>query len=401
MNTKTTLAIAAVMIAPLASAAQPVAGNALNPAMSLILDMRLVSSSGDPADYSLPGFQLGPEVGPDDQGFVLGEAELNVSANIDDWFYGNMVAAIAQEDGEGVIELEEAWIQTTALPAGFTVKAGKLFSRVGYLNEKHPHAWDFVDAPLVYDAFFAGNLKDAGVQARWVAPTDLYLELGVEAFAGEAFPSAGRASGGKGMYTVFAKLGGDWDDSNSWQIGVSGIDAQADGRVEEPHDPAVDPTVAFTGDSEMFGVDFVWKWSPDGNYKQRNFVLSAEYLRREESGALEVVFPPATAPEAGAYSGTQHGYYVQAVYQWMPQWRFGVRYDRLAADNAVSGLSAPIGLADDAHAPDRIALMVDFSHTEFSRFRLQLARDNSGPVAVDQAVLQYIVSMGPHGAHQY
>jgi len=395
------VALATAMLATPTALAAAVTGNAMNPAMSLILDMRLASSSEDPAAWTLPGFQPGPEVGPDPDGFALGEAELNLSSNIDDSFYGNLVAAIAEEDGEGAIELEEAWIQTTALPGGFTVKAGKLFSRVGYLNEKHPHAWDFVDAPLAYDAFYAGNLKDTGVQARWVAPTDLYLELGVEAFAGEAFPAAGRASGGKGMYTVFAKLGGDWDDSNSWQLGVSGVDAEADGRVSEPADPALDPTVAFTGDSTLFGVDFVWKWSPDGNFKQRNLVFSTEYMTRDESGSLEVLFPLAGAPEAGAYAGTQDGYYAQLVYQWRPQWRIGLRYDRLASDNVVSGLSAPIVLDDDAHAPTRVTVKVDFSHTEFSRFRLQLARDEAGPVAADRVILQYIVSMGPHGAHQY
>ncbi len=392
---------AAIALLTATSASAAVTGNAMNPAISLILDMRLASSSEDPAAWSLPGFQPGPEVGPDADGFALGEAELNLSSNIDDWFYGNLVAAIAEEDGEGVIELEEAWIQTTALPDGVTLKAGKLFSRVGYLNEKHAHAWDFVDAPLAYDAFYAGNLKDTGVQARWVAPTDLYLELGIEAFAGEAFPAAGRSSGGKGMYTVFAKLGGDWDDSNSWQIGASAVDAEADGRLTEPVDPALDPTVAFTGDSTLVGVDFVWKWSPDGNYKQRNLVFSTEYMAREESGTLEVLFPLAAAPEAGTYSGSQDGWYAQLVYQWRPQWRVGLRYDRLASDNDVSGLSAPIALADDAHAPTRVTVMVDFSHTEFSRFRLQLARDESGPVAADRAILQYIVSMGPHGAHQY
>lgn len=387
-----------------ADGAQPVTSNAFNPAISLILDMRLASSSADPEEYEIPGFQLGGEAGPSPRGFSLGESELVVSSNIDDWFYGTLVAALHEEEGETAIELEEAWIQTQALPSGFTLKAGKMFSRLGYQNEKHPHAWDFVDAPLVYDAFLGGNLKDTGVQARWVAPTALYLELGVEAFAGESFPAAGRASGGKGMYSAFAKLGGDWDDSNSWQVGISGLDAQAVGREAGGHHDdgaGTEPEVAFTGDSELVGVDFVWKWAPNGNFKQEYFTLAGEWLRREESGDLEVVFPPATLPEAGTYSGTQDGYYLQGVYKWRPQWRVGLRYDRLSADNAVAGLSAPIELEEDGQALDRLTLMVDYSRSEFSRFRLQLARDESTGSADHQVVLQYIVSMGAHGAHQY
>jgi len=393
-------ALCAALLA-LAAGAQPLTSNALNPALSLILDARLASHSNDPAAYQLPGFQLGPEVGPGERGFALSEAELVVSANVDEWFYGTLVAAIAEDGGEGVIELEEAWLQTLALPSGFTVKAGKFFSRIGYLNEKHPHAWDFADAPVAYDAFFAGNLKDTGVQLRWVAPTDLYLELGLEALSGESFPAAGRDRGGKGSHTLFAKLGGDLGASHSWQLGASRVDARAVGRTIEVDDPAVEPEVAFSGDSRLWGFDFVWKWSPDGNYQARSLVFSAEWLQREESGDLEVRFPSASLPDAGAYAGEQDGLYAQAVYRWRPQWRVGLRYDRLSADNAVTGLSAPIGLADDAHAPTRTTLMVDYSHTEFSRIRLQLARDGSSPATDHQLVLQYVASLGAHGAHQY
>lgn len=396
------IAALAALAIPAAQAA-PAASNALNPAISLILDGRLASYSNDPEAYEMPGFQLGPEVGPGPRGFALGEAELVVSSNIDDWLHGNLVAALHQHDGGTEVELEEAWVQTLALPAGFTLKAGRMFSRIGYLNEKHPHAWDFADAPLVYAAFLGGNLKDSGVQARWVAPTDLFLELGAEALAGESYPAAGRGDGGKGTFTAFAKLGGDLGVDHAWQVGASLVRATAEGRASEAHDHggAAEPEVAFTGDSDLVGLDLVWKWSPAGNFKQRNLVLLAEWLQRRERGELAVLFPPALVPEAGRYQADQDGMYAQAVYQWRPQWRVGVRYDRLATDNAVSGLSAPIELGEDDHAPSRVAVMVDYSRTEFSRFRLQLARDESGPVADHQVVLQYIVSLGAHGAHQF
>jgi hypothetical protein len=46
--------------------------------------------------------------------------------------------------------------------------------------------------------------------------------------------------------------------------------------------------------------------------------------------------------------------------------------------------------------------MVDWSPSEFSRIRLQLAQDKSRSDATDnQAFLQYIVSLGAHGAHKF
>jgi hypothetical protein len=45
--------------------------------------------------------------------------------------------------------------------------------------------------------------------------------------------------------------------------------------------------------------------------------------------------------------------------------------------------------------------MLDYSHTEFSRFRVQYNRDESYAVADNQWYLQYIMSLGAHGAHRF
>jgi hypothetical protein len=46
--------------------------------------------------------------------------------------------------------------------------------------------------------------------------------------------------------------------------------------------------------------------------------------------------------------------------------------------------------------------MLDWSPTEFSRLRLQFARDKSrAGSADDQLYLQYIMSMGTHAAHAF
>jgi hypothetical protein len=96
------------------------------------------------------------------------------------------------------------------------------------------------------------------------------------------------------------------------------------------------------------------------------------------------------------------------VYQFMPQWRVGYRYDRLDAGTTAIGLvdSGALTAADfpilAAYNPTRNTLMVDWTGSEFSRIRLQLARDQSRADVTDkQAFLQYIVSLGAHGAHKF
>ena len=81
--------------------------------------------------------------------FNLGESELGISANIDPQFRGVATFAL---DPEGGISVENAFVQTTSLGNGLNLKFGRFFSGLGYLNEQHAHAWDFVDQPLVYAA---------------------------------------------------------------------------------------------------------------------------------------------------------------------------------------------------------------------------------------------------------
>ena len=45
--------------------------------------------------------------------------------------------------------------------------------------------------------------------------------------------------------------------------------------------------------------------------------------------------------------------------------------------------------------------MIDFSHSEYSRLRLQYTRDYTLPEADNQFFLQYVMSLGAHGAHAF
>lgn len=362
--------------------------NAFNPAISLILDGKLSGFSRDPDGYALPGFALGEETGPGEEGLRLGESELVMSANIDDKFHGRLTAALTPENE---VEVEEAFIETLALGGGATVKAGRFFSHIGYLNPVHAHAWDFADQPLVYRALLGNQYGDDGVQARWVAPSDVFLELGAELFRGDSFPAGGADNNGKGTHALFARLGGDAGASHAWRIGISRLEADAEDRATGEDDDL------FTGSSKLTGMDFVWKWAPEGNPKQTNFKFQTEYFKRDEDGT----FDPAASGTPLAYHGKQKGWYAQAVYQFMPRWRAGLRTDRLEADPVDAALAGSV-LDSEGHRPKRTSAMVDFSHSEYSRLRFQVNKDESRADAKDtQWYLQYVMSLGAHGAHAF
>jgi hypothetical protein len=102
-----------------------------------------------------------------------------------------------------------------------------------------------------------------------------------------------------------------------------------------------------------------------------------------------------------AYSSRQSGAYVQAVYQFAPRWRTGVRYDLL--DSGSVDVASNAAFVDTAGArPSRLAWMADYNTSEFGRIRLQLARDRARAGDADnQVFVQYQMSLGAHGAHSF
>ncbi len=366
------------------SASGPTAANAFNPAIGAVLAARF--SDVDQGWESIPGFIPGGELGPGGSGFSLGESELNLNANVDPRFFANLTLAIEDEDGETEIAAEEAWIQTTALPKGLTAKGGRYFSGAGYLNGFHRHADDFVDRPLPYQAFFGGQYIADGLQMTWLAPTALFIELGTELNWGSGFPMSGNGETSPDAWTVSGKIGGDLGDSHSWQAGLSYLSADI---VERDAGADAVPGESFSGDSDLAVFDFVWKWAPAGNSTVNNFKIQGEYFRRDETGMF-VSLP---------YDGTQNGWYLQAAWQFRQGWRIGARVDEVSSNNGA--LFGGTILEDPSWTPRRGSLMLDWSPSEFSRLRLQYTDDRVLEDSDKQFFLQYLMSLGAHGAHQF
>jgi hypothetical protein len=309
-------------------------------------------------------------------------------------FSGRLTAALASDNS---LSVEEAWFEGQGLLAGATIRAGRFLSSIGYLNDHHAHTWDFVDAPLAYQAFFGGPIKTDGLQLRWLAPTDQFIELGIEVGRGRSFPGTDTSRNGVGAATIAVHTGGDIGDSHSWRAGVSYLSTKATDQALtqlDANDFVVDSL--FNGRSNVTILDAVWKWAPDGNATRTSFKLQGEWLHSSRSGTLG--YDTAGANLLGDYAQTSSGWYLQAVYQFMPRWRVGLRTEQLDA-GAVTYVG-PTLFDANGYQPRKNTLMVDFSASEFSRLRLQYARDQARMGFTDnQWQLQYQMSLGAHGAH--
>jgi hypothetical protein len=388
--------------APVDNPAPASAGKGFNPDISLILQGSY-AHLGSTGERHITGFFPVEQDNTAVRGFSLNGTELVMSSSVDPYFRGYL--ALTLEDEKAAVE--EAWFQTSSLGHGLTLKGGRFRSGIGYQNDKHPHAWDFADNSLMYRALFGEGYGNDGVQLKWVAPTELFMEWGAEAGRGASFPGTDRNTNGPGSVALFGHLGGDVGTSHSWRGGLSYLRTRARDRAATLSDVnSVDADTLFSGTSNTWIADFVWKWAPDGNASERNFKFASEYFVRRERGGLvcedNSAKSGACATDSnGAYRGNPSGFYAEGVYQFMPRWRAGYRYDHLSTGSVDYGVNNAF-LPRPDYSPTRHSVMLDYSPSEFSRLRLQLAQDASRQGHDDtQWFVQYIHSLGSHGAHTF
>jgi hypothetical protein len=357
--------------------------NAMNPGVSVVLNGNYVADSRSPDLQRIAGFPLSDDAKQKGRGFSLDESEITLAANVDPFLLANLTVSFGADNQPSV---EEAYIQSTALPGGLTLKGGRFFSAIGYLNERHAHNWSFIDMPLPYRALLGQQYGDDGVQVRWLAPTPFFLELGAEAFRGDHFPAGGADKNRSGTQTAFVHTGGDFNSSSSWLAALSYIHTQAHDRTTD----GVAGPDAFSGSDDLGMASLVYKWAPGGNPVNKNLVLSGEYFYGRQKGTFDTV----------AASRDPRGWYVQGVYQFTPHWSTGVRYatlDRLDVPVLLRGTTFdPLG-----KSPSAVSGLLEYDTSEFGRFRAEYTHDTSDTRSNDELMFQYTVVYGPHGAHRY
>lgn len=407
-------------------------GTAFNPQISVILDGNYYHDGIDGTGAVLVGQALqaagghahaheheGEEEhehehdhGTIENGFNFREAELAFSATVDPYF--DAAAYLAVTD-DGDVHLEEAWMQTRGLPYGLRVKAGKLLSDFGYINKQHPHQWDFVDQNLPYLNLLGDHgLQDKGIQLTWLPPLPVYALLGVEALQGdqELFGATlddadqtrlnlGDTRDGPRLWTTFAKVAPDLGQNHALQVGVSYAHNTQHQEVQT-HTHAGEDELhenGFAGDADLWGLDLVYKYDATGPHGQGDLKLQTEYLRSIKD--LDVRSSPHEEIIGSRRTFTTDGLYAQAVYGLAPKWKVGLRYDVLGLTNEMTGAREA-----DFGSSDRWTLNLTWSLSEFSQLRAQYAHNDilvaeQERERFDAFYLQFLVSLGSHGAHSF
>ena len=387
--------------------------NRFNPDLSIITDFALVGTSiTDRAaqTLALPGYLEESDRGGKLRGIDFNYLELAFNAAVDPYFDFSGIVTVAPAG----VDVEEAYADTRQLPFGLQLRIGKLLSAFGRLNGMHQHFWDFYDQPLVYEAFIgAEGFKNPGLRVSWTAPVDFLLQFNFEVFQGisagsPTFNAVGysltRANGTvllstapfvPALYVGSLKTSFDFGD-HVFLLGASTMY----GHSTQTRIDGLPTDTAFSAPGTvLYDAELTYKYLISS---YRSITWQSEYLGRVSSGDLAL----ASDPDGRMHheSKKQGGFYTQLIWRFDDpgQWRVGARFDLLVQNSlTIDGVGQTLD-----NMLQRTTTMLEFSPTEFSRFRLQYAFDRSRYLNgvqkdVHEVLLQMNIAVGPHGAHSF
>src|SRR5436190_9437219 len=143
----------------------------MNPAISMIGNM--VGAAGhNPVDQR--------------SSLEMVESELALSASVDPYAHADVFLSFGEEG----VEVEEAYMTFTSLPAGLLLRAGRMRADFGKVNTLHRHVLPWVDRPLVNESLLGGEdgIRDAGFSISRILPSlgGLFLDATGELYRGNS-----------------------------------------------------------------------------------------------------------------------------------------------------------------------------------------------------------------------
>ncbi|MEP7001528.1 MAG: hypothetical protein ABI969_13670 [bacterium] len=338
---------------------------------------------------------------PKVRGFTVPNVELTFDGAIDPYFKGfSALVTKLDANGETSVELEEAWAQTTALPWNLQAKAGQFLTDFGRQNGQHPHAWAFVDQPLVLNRMFGPDgLRGQGAKLSWLVPTEFYTEatLTVLNSAGGTTSSfrSDESSDIHGGVPVARPVDNLGDLLIVPRVATS-LDLTETQTIVLGASAAFGPNNSGPGaKTQIYGVDAYYKWKavsgaagfPFASWQTE--VITRRYDAATRTAALSPGgnLPAETLRDWGGYS--------QVLWGIRPMVVAGLRGEFANGDRGAFASE----LRTDRY---RFSPNVTWYPTEFSKFRLQYNYDHRQDIGIDHSLwMQFEFLLGAHAAHKF
>ena len=352
------------------------------------------------SEPDVASLQLGDH-DPHVRGFTIPNAEISLDGAVDPYFKGfaNIVYKIDPK-GETGVELEEVYFLTTSLKWNLQLRGGQFFTEFGRQNSQHPHAWSFVDQPLVLTRMFGPDgLRSQGARLSWLLPTKWYSEAMVGVFnsAGGTTSSfrseeSGEIHGGVPVAREVQRL----TDLLIVPRVTASIDLTSTQTLLFGASAAFGPNNSGTdARTQIYGADLFWKWkSPTAaaGFPFVSFQTEALFRRYDAAERVSADDPSVSLP---AERLNDRGVYAQLLWGIKPRIVAGLRGDFVSGSNAAFETE----LRTERY---RVSPNLTWYPTEFSKVRLQYNYDHRKGIGVDHSLwLQFEFILGAHAAHKF
>lgn len=316
--------------------------NYFNPQISLVTDFRWTAHDSDNTVRKRA---------------FLKEAELALAADVDPFLKAEAYIAFADENGEAIAEIEEAFGRYTNLGPGLSAKFGKIAAAIGRVQRNHADQLNWLDYPFMVQDFLGDEgLRAGGASISYLFPGDKFNELTFEALDAPNEALFSRAHAGSPVFVGAYRTFFDFSDDASAQLGLS----YANG-----------PSTLSNRRSDLIAAELTYKWQPGTPGRSLNFESEAYWGK------------------SGADPDRKFGAFAALTYQLRPRIFGYLKYDYSETPNST-----------DIRKGWTVGSTLQV--TEFHHWRVEFQSIQSN-FAANRTVLnlQFQWIIGAHPAHKY
>jgi hypothetical protein len=323
--------------------------------------------------------------------FFPREVEVSLFGQIDPYARAEVRFEAGEEErgGEVAVHLAEAFLELMTLPFGTQARMGQMRNRFGLTNVLHEHDLPFIDRPNVMREFFGDEgLVEKGLEATWVAPLPIFLEVLGGVFNGDNETAFGRGNLKHPLVTGRVRTFFELGDFGAIQLGASIANGQTPEQLN----------------NQIIGFDAKYKYRPEG-WQHALFTVAGEYLH----GIRQVLVtdPEAEFPVEQKRTRERSGWYAYGEVQpfrvgQLSRWSAGFRYD---------WTQYPVNPGKEWAVQPYLSFMpseflrfrLGYKHTERSERSSYLGFEDNGGSArkVDEILFQATFILGAHPAHPF
>lgn len=325
-----------------------------------VITWRSAAAVDDTTAWRLPGFLMGGESWPVDEGVSLDEINLSGKYAVDDSVYAVAKAGIhgggKGSDHGDAIEIQHAYLGWRSDCDRFCLaaEAGKMSALFSPSMTEHPSTRPFSEASLILDTFFGRDFHDQG--ARILLQSDWGFGGGIEHWRGQAFPATATDSSDNNDIFIRYDL---HRDAIIATLGVWAMRAEAENRIDHRYSAdhthssntaPVFPSVRFTGTTDLQGLHTSIRWSITPDWA---LGLSGEWSTADADGFLQ------NNQRVADLVSEAQGSWIQPAVHWRTH-TLALRSEQLQVDNYLEGAGAPAltldsGLSTSGHNPERLS----------------------------------------------